>query len=109
MENRITVLLLASDDRLRREAASRLREAGCHVRTEATERSHAADVVVRDWRDERELSVPSSAVVTVDLDLLQGEELAKILARVLPRRARYGGRAEYVQEAARTASPDRFS
>jgi hypothetical protein len=49
--------------------------------------------------------MPSSAVVTVDLNLVQGEELAKILARVLPRRARYGGRAGYAQEAARTASP----
>jgi hypothetical protein len=77
------VMVLASDQALEATTVSELARLGCSVRAGVPTRSSPPTLIVRDCRDRRRLDRYDVPVLTVDLSILNGEDLVEVVYRVL--------------------------
>ena len=82
------VVILTSDRALLHRTAADLALEGWGVRTDLASGSRA-QLVVRDWRDDRRLPDPGVPVLTLDLSVVTGSDLVEVVGRTLglPQRA----------------------
>ena len=83
MQRNPAVVILANDRVLAATTASELSRHGCSVRMGRPSGSERAALIVRDCRDRRILPEPDVPVLTVDLSVLNGDDLAEVVFRVL--------------------------
>ena len=76
------VVVLTSDRTLLHRTASGLALDGWGVRTDLASGSRA-QLVVRDWRDDRRLPDPGVPVLTLDLSIVTGPDLVEVVGRAL--------------------------
>ena len=77
------VMILASDQSLAASTASELSKRGWSVRTGGSFGPGPAGLIVRDCRDRRRVERQDVPVLTVDLSVLNGDDLVEVVYRVL--------------------------
>lgn len=88
-----TVVIVGNDEALVARACSELSRSGCRVSENIAGSFEDVRLVVRDWRDGRRIEDPGVPVLTLDLAIIEGQDLIDLVGRVLgsQRRASFAG------------------